>query len=411
MKNSFIQFVLCLVALFYCPSISLSQWMRTSGPYGGAISSLMAYGRNLYAGTWSGVFVSTDSGGSWSAMGLKNDWVSALAAYSDDVVDTILFAGTFYDNGAVFHSTDNGKTWIKSDSGMKNIPINCLAVKDSTILAGTYLWGLYRSTNNAMSWNANDSGISTNSVHAFLISGGNIFAGADGGVFVSTDNGASWNAPKSGTTNFVAYTLAISNMKLFAGSDKGEVYLSSDSGRSWIEINAGFTQYDINAMTVSGKYLFAGTSGGGVFLSTNDAVTWIPINGGLTNQNILSLTVCDSILFAGTDLTVWKLPLSEVPTGIEQNPGLLPSNFTLSQNYPNPFNPATTINYAMPQKSLVRIEVFNVLGERVTTLVNDLEQAGRHSVKFDGTALPSGVYFCRLSTANHVSTMKMTLLK
>lgn len=94
----------------------------------------------------------------------------------------------------------------------------------------------------------------------------------------------------------------------------------------------------------------------------------------------------------------------------------LPTAFTLSQNYPNPFNPATTIQYSLPTSSIVRLEILNVLGRRVQTLVNTRQSAGSYSVDWDGRTqdghrTASGVYFYQLSTESQTATRKMILLQ
>ena len=94
------------------------------------------------------------------------------------------------------------------------------------------------------------------------------------------------------------------------------------------------------------------------------------------------------------------------------NPGdTLPSAFALDQNYPNPFNPTTTIRYDLPESAEVRLEVYNVMGQRVAVLVNAGQTAGSHSVSFDASNLASGVYHYRLQSGNEVLTRKMTLVK
>ena len=100
-------------------------------------------------------------------------------------------------------------------------------------------------------------------------------------------------------------------------------------------------------------------------------------------------------------------------TSIDDGEGLsgIPRTFELKQNYPNPFNPSTVIRYAVPEASNVRIDVFNVLGQRVSTLVNREHQAGTFDVTFDAANLSSGMYFYRLESANAVLTQKMMLIK
>ncbi len=88
-----------------------------------------------------------------------------------------------------------------------------------------------------------------------------------------------------------------------------------------------------------------------------------------------------------------------------------PAKFELAQNYPNPFNPSTTIKYALPKSSLVRLTVFNILGEEVAVLVNETKQAGIHTVNFDASNLNSGMYVYRIETNNSVQSKKMLLLK
>jgi hypothetical protein len=99
-------------------------------------------------------------------------------------------------------------------------------------------------------------------------------------------------------------------------------------------------------------------------------------------------------------------------TGVERkNFSSLPKEIILSQNYPNPFNPSTTIRYQLPTKSNVRLEVFNILGQCVATLVNTEQQAGNYQVPFDATALSSGMYFYRITIGIYVKSCKMMLIR
>jgi hypothetical protein len=100
-------------------------------------------------------------------------------------------------------------------------------------------------------------------------------------------------------------------------------------------------------------------------------------------------------------------------TDVEDGADALPYEFALEQNYPNPFNPSTNIEFSLRSASNVRLEVFNVLGQRVATLVNGSTlPAGAHSVTFDASDLTSGMYIYRLQAGSNFSqTRTMMLLK
>jgi len=91
--------------------------------------------------------------------------------------------------------------------------------------------------------------------------------------------------------------------------------------------------------------------------------------------------------------------------------GELPQAYALRQNYPNPFNPKCKVAFDMPNAGHAQLHVFNVLGQKVATLVDGHLEAGSHVVEFDGTNLSSGVYFYRLETNGFSKTHKMMLLK
>ncbi|MTI87364.1 MAG: T9SS type A sorting domain-containing protein [Balneolaceae bacterium] len=94
----------------------------------------------------------------------------------------------------------------------------------------------------------------------------------------------------------------------------------------------------------------------------------------------------------------------------EESPGV-PSRISLEQNYPNPFNPTTTISYSLAQAEKVEIDVFNIQGQKISTLYNGLQQAGEHKITFDASALSSGVYLYRLRSGSQVITKQMVLIK
>ncbi len=89
----------------------------------------------------------------------------------------------------------------------------------------------------------------------------------------------------------------------------------------------------------------------------------------------------------------------------------VPTKFALRQNYPNPFNPVTVIRYELPTASVVKLQVFDVLGRVVATLLNEKRDAGIYEVPFNAGSLSSGTYFYRLQAGSFVETKKMMLVK
>jgi len=99
-------------------------------------------------------------------------------------------------------------------------------------------------------------------------------------------------------------------------------------------------------------------------------------------------------------------------TGIKDNISeLVPGTVQLYQNFPNPFNPTTQIKFSIPEATQVKLEIFNMLGERVNVLVNQLVTAGEHTIQWNASQVPSGIYAYRLTAGSHIKSMKMVLLR
>ncbi|MCL5021590.1 MAG: endo-1,4-beta-xylanase, partial [Bacteroidetes bacterium] len=103
--------------------------------------------------------------------------------------------------------------------------------------------------------------------------------------------------------------------------------------------------------------------------------------------------------------------VSNNPAGVKQLSGIPPTSYSLGQNYPNPFNPTTMIHFALPSSGHVTLRVYDILGRIVETLVDGVENAGEHSVSFNGAGLASGVYFYRLQAGDRFLQKKMMLIK
>ncbi len=136
------------------------------------------------------------------------------------------------------------------------------------------------------------------------------------------------------------------------------------------------------------------------------------VNIPVTGTGRLTLQKAD---LCGAEGNLLKIKI--LPSGIntyESSPAI-PKGFSLFQNYPNPFNPITEIKYALPKDCYIQLDVYNILGQKVASLVDGEQKAGHKSVRWDATTMSSGIYFCRLEVIGDrlkvTKTKKMILLK
>ena len=185
----------------------------------------------------------------------------------------------------------------------------------------------------------------------------------------------------------------------------------NNEGDLWIEVNSGLEETYVITLAADGVNLFAGTMHG-IFFSNDLGNSWQSANDGLVNGFILSLYLSDSLLYAGSGGSgVWKRPLSEISTTNRNQYILQPVTFELYQNYPNPFNPITTIKFSLPKSEFVELKVFNILGEKVMTLVSKKLNQGNHTYTFDGKNLATGIYCYQLEAGEYREVKKMILIK
>jgi hypothetical protein len=173
-------------------------------------------------------------------------------------------------------------------------------------------------------------------------------------------------------------------------SDDTEFSVNDGSGETVVQRSGKYTYSNLPADTATGKTILhvgnkIGSLRGFVYYSFNQ-YKFVP----RTNADFVNVIL----------------------TGVAEREGdAVPARYELSQNYPNPFNPSTTIRYAIPMAGLTTVKVFNLLGQEVATLVNEMQPAGAYTVHFNASALSSGVYFFRIQSASFNSVKKMVLLK
>ncbi|MCP4633667.1 MAG: T9SS type A sorting domain-containing protein [candidate division Zixibacteria bacterium] len=154
-----------------------------------------------------------------------------------------------------------------------------------------------------------------------------------------------------------------------------------------------------NAANYHNEWVMIGSAGG---VASADGIK----NYAIINQSTLG-EITDGKYINKAGLLMAFNPFEKPENGDIQ----LPRHFELSQNYPNPFNPATTIKYALPIDSDVRLEVYNLLGQKVETLIDGKHHAGYHTIIWNGNHYASGIYFYAMHAGDNTLKKRMTLLK
>ena len=191
----------------------------------------------------------------------------------------------------------------------------------------------------------------------------------------------------------------------------------SEFGRTIWENGSGGTDHSTSAPL----FLFGPAAKGGLYGSPPDLQTVDEVGDPVFDIDFRSVyaTVLQD-WFGIDDATVASvlgrsfstLPfINGGPTNTATEAAPVPAAFALQQNYPNPFNPQTTIPYVLHRSGSVRLRVYDVQGRLLSTLIDQVQPAGQHTVTFEGNRLPSGVYFYRLETASGVQTKEMTLVR
>ncbi len=402
------------------------------------VVSLPSGRTNLIAGTYgSGIYQSSDNGDSWTATarGLPYASVQTVAMISAGPGDARILAGT--NGGGIFLSSDFGARWVDASAGLTNKQITSFAASGdgARIFAGSVWDGAFLSTDNGTSWIRMGQDPTEPLINALVELPGpggssNLYSATTEGVFRSSNDGANWvpaGLPGQDVDALAIVSNGTGEKRLVAGLDGGRgVFLTTDSATTWMPSSTSITDGAIDVFAAAGSDLFAGTIGGvletgpvpgKVFHSTDGGANWKPISEGLVDTDIRALAVGAPYLFAGTSTGgVWRRPLSEMLTSVENTRTNVSTRFTLYQNYPNPFNPTTTIEYTVRGArdqglgvSEVRMVIFDMLGRNVAELVNARQLPGTYAVKFDGSRLSSGVYFYRLTVGSYSTTKAMLL--
>jgi hypothetical protein len=443
-------------------STSAQQWVQTGGiPDGAGITEMIITPQgtllvttasfSALSGFLGGVRRSTDDGNTWQNTA---DVYNGRTIYLGE--DGVVFASYWdYPNTdeSIYRSTDDGVSWERLHGVPTGDNIFAITTKDNnnTIFIGTRN-GVKRSTNAGVNWSYVNTGIPANSWVKDIgtdTSSGIVVVATTKGLFSTTNNGSLWEpANGSGQDTIVSIVFeydesSFDNSKetraLFA-SNEGRIYESFSDARylTLVFLNVLDNGYDPKMVRAylqeeNRNWYGVGTfstkgnlnESGGFNLSRNEGQTFERHNDGLPSQtrpsslaarvSLMRDEITEVQFFLGSyndssdGAKIYRLTYI---VGIEQISSEIPSGFRLNQNYPNPFNPSTKINFDIPSNyAIVKLSVFNSLGQEVAVLVDQKLGAGSYEYTFEGAALNSGVYFYKLQADNFSETKKMLLIK
>ncbi|MCW8817027.1 MAG: YCF48-related protein [Ignavibacteriaceae bacterium] len=423
-----VSITILLIALFLIPIFAQSNW---SAQNSGTNSSLDAVyfvdENNGWVTGWGGIILHTTNGG--QTWGLQNTPATSLICVFFTDLQNGWAAGF---SGEVVHTTNGGETWTSQDISTNDDINKLFFIDDNTgyaaggffdFLSGSYGRAIYNTTDGGNNWNVQyDMTFQTELNSIYFIDSNTGYAAGGTGIMKTTNGGSNWFVQQNlSSFGLKDIFFTNSNTGFVAGKYQGiphysVIFKTTDGGNNWNEISLGtdedlsglyFTD-ELNGWAVGVDYS-SGNNLALIYRTTDGGNNWV-------KQNIPSFNNLASVFFIngtkgwavgelGTIITYD----GQVP--VEVTVDFSPTEFMLAQNYPNPFNPSTTIEYSIPESGNVKLIVYNSLGEEVTVLKNDFEEAGSYKINFYAQNVPSGIYFYKIESGRYNDVKKMILLK
>jgi hypothetical protein len=165
-------------------------------------------------------------------------------------------------------------------------------------------------------------------------------------------------------------------------------------------------------VVVEGNYAYTVSEGDGIkVFDVTDKANPTEVGYYDGENSSRGMAVKDGVIYVAERTAGISIYKNDLITSVDESSELIVNNYQLFQNYPNPFNPSTKISFKLLQSSEVTLEVTNILGQRISVLINGMQKAGNYEINFDGSGLTSGIYFYKLTANGFTSVRKMTLIK
>jgi photosystem II stability/assembly factor-like uncharacterized protein len=311
-------------------------------------------------------------------------------------------------------TTDGGDEWLNINTGINDFLNDIIFVSETDGWAAGDNGTVIRSTDGGFSWSRQVTNTTSSLKSICFVNIKCGYAVGEGGVILNTfDCGDSWAHNYSAPSNLNSVTF-VNEYVGWAVGDNGLILKSTDKGGSW-QTEVSGTNDNLNSVSFHNEFVGKAVGDNGIILSTIDGgETWVLEQSNvLNNLNEIQIVSSDKAFVSGDGGAILCYSGLSV-TGIELDSDIIesiPTQYTILQNYPNPFNPSTKIKFGLPENSKVTVDVFTLLGEKISNLVDNTLAAGYHEVEFNGNDLASGIYIYRIVSNSFTQTKKMMLLK
>jgi photosystem II stability/assembly factor-like uncharacterized protein len=282
--------------------------LANSGLEGIGLNSIAASGANVYAGSSTGLYRSTNGGASWSKLsttGLPTAAISVLGANG-----TKLYG---YSNGEMYRSSDSGANWTKIQTGLPTFRnFDVMYIANGALFLGTSSsgTGIYRSTDDGANWTSVYTSSSGSArVSAFTSIGETIYAVVNNGVLRGVNNGSGWAT--AGTLSNV-YAITANGAILFAGTSQG-ISRSTDNGTTWAAVNTGLPANPFTGrILASNNVIYAALNNNGIYYSLNNGGNWLAMDSGNAPTSASLLAMGDSIYTSNNNSVVYASVLPAI---------------------------------------------------------------------------------------------------
>jgi len=364
----------------------------------------------------SGSIMKTTNGGS--------KWNLLYAGYNGNLNDMYFFNTevgiAVGDSGAVLKTINGGNNWTRGFTPTSDKLYSVSFINSNLGIAGSSNGRIIRTTNGGLSWNQTYFGLGESFSGVSFTSVDTVYASGRKVLLKSTNGGINWTTIASGVSNTGFYRLQFFNSSTgfvigwstYSGNTAYKLMKTTNGGLSFDTISYGFKNVSFSDVN-NGLGLYYNSSGiyNKIRRTTNGGLNWTDFNlNGISNNLHSVFALNENTGFIVGDLGA-IIKTNNIITTINNNENYLNKSFFLQQNYPNPFNPNTVISYQLAVSSFAKLKVYDILGNEISTLVSEKQNAGSYSVEFDGSNYSSGIYYYKLEAGNFTEVRKMILLK